>query len=678
MRYYKIQGEVSKVKYLSSQEFDSVSDYLGRRWFHNLVKQKTHEFNEPAYGDIFLSAVDIEDDRFMICAVSKTSIDLNAKVKYYLQEIGISVRKIAIREVTFETFKSLLRNADREDFIEDEDDILEEFELEEFSSNRIWFHTPTLNEFIFEPHANKVDDRKCNRLLTSADLKKEIDRIKLSMRTEPIYGHPVHYLVSTDDKSTLSKTYDILLNNLIKNGRSNSKRYCTLDCSKSREISETYLDAIFRMSHEGAIVASFQRIPSFDSDRINNTLSNIETFCECVKKHRNDVLTIFLLPKECTQVKNFIFEHLGTLSFVEINEVPANSKRARRFLTAMAKDNAISADEGLFSKIEADKTYFTGELRIMFEDWYSKKLRTDIYPQYSQFEQVKIEEAKKEAKGTAYDELMSMIGLDEAKKIISQAIDFNKMQKYLAAQNVNRERPSQHMVFTGNPGTAKTTVARLFAQIMRENDLLSSGHIVEVGRADLVGKFVGHTAPLVKSCFEKAKGGVLFIDEAYSLVDDRDGCFGDEAINTIVQEMENNRDNLVVIFAGYPNKMEQFLQKNPGLRSRIAFHVPFPDYTTEELCEIASLIASKKNIELSADAKNKLSAVFDKAREEDDFGNGRYVRSVIEKALMAQATRIVNQNFESLSRTELITLRAEDIELPECAKKPRLKLGFCA
>ena len=432
------------------------------------------------------------------------------------------------------------------------------------------------------------------------------------------------------------------------------------------------------MSHEGAIVASFQRIPSFDSDRINNTLSNIETFCECVKKHRNDVLTIFLLPKECTQVKNFIFEHLGTLSFVEINEVPANSKRARRFLTAMAKDNAISADEGLFSKIEADKTYFTGELRIMFEDWYSKKLRTDIYPQYSQFEQVKIEEAKKEAKGTAYDELMSMIGLDEAKKIISQAIDFNKMQKYLAAQNVNRERPSQHMVFTGNPGTAKTTVARLFAQIMRENDLLSSGHIVEVGRADLVGKFVGHTAPLVKSCFEKAKGGVLFIDEAYSLVDDRDGCFGDEAINTIVQEMENNRDNLVVIFAGYPNKMEQFLQKNPGLRSRIAFHVPFPDYTTEELCEIASLIASKKNIELSADAKNKLSAVFDKAREEDDFGNGRYVRSVIEKALMAQATRIVNQNFESLSRTELITLRAEDIELPECAKKPRLKLGFCA
>ena len=432
------------------------------------------------------------------------------------------------------------------------------------------------------------------------------------------------------------------------------------------------------MNHEGAIVASFQRIPSFDSDRINNTLSNIETFCECVKKHRNDVLTILLLPKECTQVKNFIFEHLGTLSFVEINEKPANCKRARRFLSTLAKDNAISTDENLFSKIEADKTYLTGELHIMFEDWYSKKLRTDIYPQYSQFKQVKIDEAKKDAKGTAYDELMGMIGLDEAKKIISQAIDFNKMQKYLAAQNVNRERPSQHMVFTGNPGTAKTTAARLFAQIMRENDLLSSGHIVEVGRADLVGRFVGHTAPLVKSCFEKAKGGVLFIDEAYSLVDDRDGCFGDEAINTIVQEMENNRDNLVVIFAGYPNKMEQFLQKNPGLRSRIAFHVPFPDYTTEELCEIASLIASKKNIGLSADAKNKLSVIFDKAREEDDFGNGRYVRSVIEKALMAQATRIVNQDFESLSKTELITLRAEDIETPECAKKSRLKLGFCA
>ena len=153
-----------------------------------------------------------------------------------------------------------------------------------------------------------------------------------------------------------------------------------------------------------------------------------------------------------------------------------------------------------------------------------------------------------------------------------------------------------HMVFTGNPGTAKTTVARLFAQIMKENGLLPVGDLIEVGRADLVGKYVGWTAPTVKAKFAAAKGSVLFIDEAYSLVDDKDGLFGDEAINTIVQEMENQRDDTVVIFAGYPDKMEQFLKKNPGLRSRIAFHIPFEDYKPAELLDIFTLMAKKQKL----------------------------------------------------------------------------------
>ena len=129
-----------------------------------------------------------------------------------------------------------------------------------------------------------------------------------------------------------------------------------------------------------------------------------------------------------------------------------------------------------------------------------------------------------------------------------------------------------HMVFTGNPGTAKTTVARLFARILKENGVLSKGDLIECGRSDLVGKYVGWTAVQVKNMFKKAKGSVLFIDEAYSLCDDRSGSYGDEAINTIVQEMENNRDDMVVIFAGYPKEMNDFLDRNPGLRSRIAFH----------------------------------------------------------------------------------------------------------
>ena len=313
----------------------------------------------------------------------------------------------------------------------------------------------------------------------------------------------------------------------------------------------------------------------------------------------------------------------------------------------------------------------------MFDEWFSDKLKTSIYSQYKEIKSNKQEIIKSNPKGSAYDELMEMIGLYEAKKVIMQALDYYKAQKLFEEKGMKKETPAMHMVFTGNPGTAKTTVARLFAGIMKDNDLLSIGSMIEVGRGDLVGKFVGWTAPAIQAKFKEAKGSVLFIDEAYSLVDDRSGSFGDEAINTIVQEMENHRDDVVVIFAGYPDKMEEFLQRNPGLRSRIAFHVPFDDYDTQELCDIAQLIAKKKGITLTDDAGRKLEKIFDAARRESDFGNGRYVRNVLEKAKMAQATRLLSMDFDSITKKDVATVCAEDIEeMPLSHKPEKRKIGF--
>ena len=270
-----------------------------------------------------------------------------------------------------------------------------------------------------------------------------------------------------------------------------------------------------------------------------------------------------------------------------------------------------------------------------------------------------------------------MIGIDDAKKVIIKALNYYKAQKLFADKGMKTDRPAMHMVFTGNPGTAKTTVARLFARIMKENDLLSKGNLIEVGRGDLVGKFVGWTAPTIQKKFRDAQGSVLFIDEAYSLVDDRDGSYGDEAINTIVQEMENHRDDVVVIFAGYPDKMEGFLRKNPGLRSRIAFHVPFADYGTDELCKIAKLIAKKKGLKLAEGVDEKLTVIFNDAKSESDFGNGRYVRNIIEKAKMAQATRLLNMDFDLVGKDDIVTICAEDIEAPPVkSKKARNPIGF--
>lgn len=279
--------------------------------------------------------------------------------------------------------------------------------------------------------------------------------------------------------------------------------------------------------------------------------------------------------------------------------------------------------------------------------------------------------------GTAKKELAEMIGLNSAKDIISKAVASYKLNKLCLEKGIERNRTSLHMVFTGNPGTAKTTVARLLAEIMKDEKILSTGNYVEVGRGDLVGQYVGSTAPQVKRKFREAQGGVLFIDEAYSLCDDRHGSYGDEAINTIVQEMENHRDDLIVIFAGYPEPMKEFLDRNPGMKSRIAFQVEFEDYNTKELCEITKLMLSRKKMSITDDAMDKLRTIYDSVCGQKDYGNGRFVRKVLEEAEMNLANRLLTVN-ESELTTELIsTIDACDIpenNLEE--KKEARRIGF--
>ena len=303
-------------------------------------------------------------------------------------------------------------------------------------------------------------------------------------------------------------------------------------------------------------------------------------------------------------------------------------------------------------------------------------MKASIYPQYKDVAVAKREAIKATPKGNAYDELQEMVGLSEAKAVIQKALNYYKMQRLYEGKGIKRGTPAMHMVFTGNPGTAKTTVARLFDRIMKDNGLLSKGQLIEVGRGDLVGKYVGWTAQTVQAKFKAAIGGVLFIDEAYSLVDEHSGSFGDEAINTIVQEMENHREDVVVIFAGYPDKMEIFLQKNPGLRPRITFHVPFADYTADELCQIARLIGKDKGVALDDEALSKLKVIFDSASKQSDFGNGRYVRNILEQAKMNQASRLLEMDFDEITLDEISMIKAVDIMAPELQAPQKRKIGF--
>ncbi len=242
-------------------------------------------------------------------------------------------------------------------------------------------------------------------------------------------------------------------------------------------------------------------------------------------------------------------------------------------------------------------------------------------------------------------EMDTIVGLTEIKDYILSLEKNYKVQEMRKAQGLPVSGVSMHMIFTGNPGTGKTTIARLVSKYLKAIGVLSGGQLVEVSRADLVGKYVGHTAPLTMQVIKSALGGVLFIDEAYSLFRGKDDSFGLEAIDTLVKGMEDNRDDLIVILAGYTKEMETFLTANSGLRSRFPNIIEFPDYSGEELAEIAQINATSRGYRLSKDAKSALLDYFCviQAMESRESGNGRLARNVIESAILAQSRRVLDQ-----------------------------------
>ena len=259
--------------------------------------------------------------------------------------------------------------------------------------------------------------------------------------------------------------------------------------------------------------------------------------------------------------------------------------------------------------------------------------------------------------------LQELIGLKAVKNLLSQQIAFNKVNYLRKQHGVINETSNHHLVFSGNPGTGKTEVARLYTKILFNNKIIQEDKLVEVGRADLIGEYIGSTAPKVKNIFDEAKGGVLFIDEAYSLIPRHEKDFGHEAIATIIQEMENRRDEVLVIFAGYEDLMKEFLDTNPGLSSRISQEIIFEDYSTDELFAIFELMISRKQYQLTDDCKQKLCQHFSELNSNSYFGNARYVRKLVDHITVCQAQRVINMEDSQLASLESLSLvKLEDIE----------------
>ncbi|NYD21735.1 AAA family ATPase [Kineococcus aurantiacus] len=263
-------------------------------------------------------------------------------------------------------------------------------------------------------------------------------------------------------------------------------------------------------------------------------------------------------------------------------------------------------------------------------------------------------------------ELDGLVGLDTVKEQVRALVAFLQVQARRKTHGLPEAATSQHLVFLGNPGTGKTTVARLLAEMYRAVGLLQKGHLVEVDRAGLVGQYVGETAVKTDRVIRRALDGVLFIDEAYSLAPEGEGRldFGTEAVEVLLKRMEDHRHRLVVIVAGYPRLMESFLLSNPGLRSRFAREVDFPDYSTDELQEIFAIIAAQHEYELAPGAEETLRRILAGLHPGEESGNARFARTLFEQALNRQALRLTRDGARSaddLDRADVVTLTSDDI-----------------
>ena len=643
------------------------------------VNDILNEFNSNLEeGDLSINVTSIEKTQLKLSISSSlnSESDIEREIVSLLQTLGINPKySIEKEEVSVKEFAKSISDGTKQGFINDPDDICQKYTV---GDKRYCLRQNDFNE---EMIGEDLDSS-----IVFQSIEEEKKRIFSPSAPKEFICHPVHYVIASDNEDLRIEMRRQLLSALYKANRLKSRRVSILSLNPLQNVfsanykeSGTIANRLYNKGEGGTVIISGTKAEEENDDCFTpSDNGELEAIMFNANMHRDNVLTVIELDDN-EESLNEIKELSDKMDFVILKENLVYGQGAKEYLQLLAKKDGINNIESLLDKVVEGEGYHYSNLSSLYKTWKEERKKS-AFPAYSSFmSNLNIENARK-PKGNAYKELQGLIGLENAKRVIDEAIAYFKMESFMAKRNLKISSPSRHMVFYGAPGTAKTTVARLFAQIMKENGVLSKGELVEVGRKDLVGKYVGWTAMQVERVFKIAEGSVLFIDEAYSLVDGRDKLYGQEAINTIVQMMENMRENTIVIFAGYEKEMKEFINQNPGLRSRIPFHVHFPDYSDSELLEILKLVASKNNYSLTEGAECKARDIFKTASLSKDFGNGRFVRNLFEKATMKKALRLSSSLDDFISDTELLTLREEDFEMPEeysNERKTRV-IGFTA
>lgn len=678
MIYYRYELRWKKHESLRTLEKDIKSEFelqYTDPFLRDVNENQYNEFLRDEDYVIFITKrTDSEIELYV--AIDIKALDTMAYEKS-IKEIFDDCEIIRKSEVTIEEYKREL-SADRYDGYYRK--IIDKLGIDYRSS----FFDPfpfELDEQILEhKKMNKnICKKRAKEILGSKSLYEELDRIFSKENKKMYFGHPVHYLISAGDWGAAKDMYELLIGALASNKRLISNRLTVIRNITKRAYKDDRYKQVLRAAEGGVAIVELK-----SEDAMGRFATDFHEFTKLMgtlmEQQKRDTLFIFVeITGKSIKDHDALNNILTKADIIQITEGTGTFDEAKTYLMELVDQVDFDTDDksDVVQFLPEAESYSVTDIFNAYNAWYGSGLKNHVYKAYKEKKSFKVQVTKVESK--PYEELQSMIGLDEVKSVIDQIIAASKVLRVRERMGLNTDSSSLHMMFSGNPGTAKTTVARLLTKILKDEDAIESGRFVECGRQDLVGKYVGWTAKIVEEKFKESMGGVLFIDEAYALVDDSN-TYGAEAINCITQMMENYRNDVIVIFAGYPDKMQEFLAQNEGLKSRIAFHLDFPDYAPEELIEIINLMSKNREYSIDEDAIMFCKEIFKKAVKDENFGNGRYVRNVLEQAILRQSNRImINCIGEELSKEDMCCLKREDFKMPtHCKTSTDKKIGFAS
>lgn len=560
------------------------------------------------------------------------------------------------RELTLDEYKRSLEQADYGSSRK----IISKLKID-YRSGSVFDPCPySWTECVLDP--GKMTEEECSEkaemMLSSKSMKAELGRIYSPLNKKAYYGHPVHYYISAGEWGAAQDMYELLIGALASNGRLCSNRLSVFRNFKKG----AYRDERLRhhvSASEGGIIIMELCCDTGMSQYASDQFELVKVMGSLLEELKKDTLFIVVeIMGKSVKNADVLSTLLNKADFIQVTEGSGGRERAKEYLNKLVSRSDIEADDPTepLKYLPDKESYSVSDIFRAYTEWYGSGLKNHIYKSYKQEDICRVEVHESENKAGV--ELSEMIGLTDVKTVVKKIISAGRIKCLREKMGLANDSISLNMMFTGNPGTAKTTVARLLARILKEEDIIKTGNLVECGRQDLIARYVGWTAKTIEEKFREADGGVLFIDEAYSLVEDT-RSFANEAIDTITQCMENFRDRVIVIFAGYPDKMKLLLDENEGLRSRISFHLNFPDYSCDELVEILRLHASLRDYSVSDAAVEKCRGIFKEAAKNSEFGNGRYVRNLLEQAIIDLADRLIERGGE-ITADDVRALDAED------------------